>query len=116
VKIDKTILMETYTHEKWLQLFKECHNYWWKDRKEFICVYYHYKMKSKMRINEHGKKGCDKVVDSKGNPFKLKLYTLLWNTMKCVHLANGGNILEYRAKTFALSKLRSSWPSITLAL
>jgi hypothetical protein len=28
VKIDKTILMETYTHEKWLQLFKECHNYW----------------------------------------------------------------------------------------
>ncbi len=27
VKIDKTIFMETYTHEKWLQLLKESHNY-----------------------------------------------------------------------------------------
>jgi hypothetical protein len=27
-----------------------------------------------MRINEHGKKGCDKVVDFERNLFKLKLY------------------------------------------
>jgi hypothetical protein len=54
-----------------------------------------------MRINEHGKKGCDKVVDSKGNPFKLKLYPPLRNTTECMHLAKGGNILEYKAKKFA---------------
>jgi hypothetical protein len=69
-----------------------------------------------MRIHEHGKKGGDKVVDSEGNPFKLKLYPPLRNTTECVHLAKGGNILEYRAKTFALSKPRNSCPSITLAL
>jgi hypothetical protein len=69
-----------------------------------------------MRINEHGKKGCGKVVDFKGNPFKLKLYPRLRNTTKCVHFAKGGNIFEYRAKTFALSKPRSSRLSITLAL
>jgi hypothetical protein len=33
-----------------------------------------------------------------------------------VHLAKGGNILEYRANAFALSKPNSSCPSITLAL
>ncbi len=89
VKIYKTIFMETYTHEKWLQLLKECHSYCRKDRKEFICVCYHYKKKSKMRINEHGKKGCDKVMDFEGNHFKLKLYPPLQNTTECVHLAKG---------------------------
>ncbi len=33
-----------------------------------------------------------------------------------MHLAKGGNILEYRANAFALSKPNSSCPSITLAL
>jgi hypothetical protein len=62
------------------------------------------------------KKGCDKVVDSEGNPFKLKLYPPLRNIIECLHLAKGGSILEYRAKTFALLKPRSSCPLITLAL
>jgi hypothetical protein len=69
-----------------------------------------------MRINEHEKKGCDKVVDFERNLFKLKLYPPLQNTTKCVHLAKGGNILEYRANAFALSKPNSNCPSITLAL
>ncbi len=41
-----------------------------KRTKEFICVYCHYKKNSKMRINEHQKKGCDKAVDFEGNLFK----------------------------------------------
>jgi hypothetical protein len=45
-----------------------------------------------MRINEHGKKGRDKVVDSKRNPLKLKLYPPLRNIEEGVHLAKGGNI------------------------
>jgi hypothetical protein len=75
VKIDKSIFMETYIHEEWLRLFKECNNHCQEDKKEFIFVYCHYKKISKMRINEHRKKGCDKVVDFKRNPFKLKLYS-----------------------------------------
>jgi hypothetical protein len=64
--------METYIHEEWLRLYKECHNHCQED-KEFICVYCHCK-NSKMSINEHQKKGCDKVVDFERNHFKLKLY------------------------------------------
>jgi hypothetical protein len=74
VKIDKSIFMETYIHEEWLRLLKECHNHCQEDTKEFICVYCLYKKNLKMRINEHKKKGCDKAVDFKRNPFKLKLY------------------------------------------
>jgi hypothetical protein len=74
VKIDKTIFMETYTHEEWPQLLHECHNHCRKDMKEFICVYCHCKKNSKMKINEYRKKGCDKAMDFKGNPLKLKLY------------------------------------------
>jgi hypothetical protein len=33
-----------------------------------------------------------------------------------VYLAKGGNILKYKAKANALSKPRSSYPSITLTL
>jgi hypothetical protein len=73
VKIGKIIFMETYSHEEWLQLFHECHNHCRKDRKEFICVYCHCKKNSKMKINEYRKKGCDKAMDFKGNPLKLKL-------------------------------------------
>jgi hypothetical protein len=115
VKIYQTIFMETYTHEEWLKLFKECHNHCQKD-KEFICVYYHYKKNLKMNINEHHKKGCDKVVDFKRNPFKLKLYPPLRNVMEGVHLAKGGNILEYKAKANALSKPRKSCLSTTIDL
>ncbi len=54
-----------------------------------------------MRINEHQKKGCNKVVDSKKNPLKLKLYPPLKNVMEGVHLVNGENIIEYRVKVNA---------------
>ncbi len=37
VKIDKTILVKTYTHEEWLRLLQKCQE----ERKEFICVYCH---------------------------------------------------------------------------
>jgi hypothetical protein len=42
VKIDKIILVETYIREEWLQLIKEYHSHYRKD-KEFICVYCHCK-------------------------------------------------------------------------
>jgi len=44
--------------------------------------YCDYKKNSKMRINEHQKKGCDKAMDIEGNPFKLKLYPPLRNAME----------------------------------
>ncbi len=100
--------METYIHEEWLRLLKECHGHCRKDMKEFICVYCHCKKNSKMKINEHQKKRCDKVVDSKGNPLKLKMYPPLRNVEKAVYLAKGGNILQYKVKVNALSKLKSS--------
>jgi hypothetical protein len=85
VKIDKTIFVEIHTHEEWLWLFKECHSHYRKDMKKFVCVYCHYKKNSKMRIDEHQKKGCDKAMDSKGNLLKLKLYPPLRNaTNGCV--------------------------------
>jgi len=65
-----------------------------------------------MKINEYRKKGCDKD----GNPFKLKLYPPLKNVVEGVHLAKGGNILEYRVKANALLKLNSIRLLITLAL
>jgi hypothetical protein len=55
-------------------------------------------------------------MDYKGNLLKLKLYPTLRNTTEVVHLAKGGNILEYRAKVNALVKPRSSHLSTTLAL
>jgi hypothetical protein len=69
-----------------------------------------------MRINEHRKKGCDKDVDSKRNPLKMKLCPPLRNAMKGVYLTKCGNILKYRAKANALSKSRNSHPSTTLSL
>jgi len=69
-----------------------------------------------MRINEHRKKGCDKVMDFEGNPLKLKLYPPLINAMEGVYIAKGGNILEYRAKTNVISKPRSNCLLITLVL
>jgi hypothetical protein len=69
-----------------------------------------------MNINEHHKKGCDKVVDFEGNPLKLKLYPPLRNVVEGVHLAKGGNILEYKAKAKALLKPKKSHPSTTLDL
>ncbi len=115
-KIDKTIFVETYIHKEWLWLLKECHNHCQEDMKEFICVFCHCKKNSKMKINEHLKKGCDKVVDCQRNPFKLKLYSPLKNVAKGVYLVKGGNILEYKAKMNALLKPRNSHPSTTLTL
>jgi hypothetical protein len=64
-----------------------------------------------MKINEHRKKRCGKVVDFEGHLLKLKLYPPLRNAMKGVYLVKGGNILEYRVKANALSKPRTSHPS-----
>jgi hypothetical protein len=83
---------------------------------EFICVHCHCEKNLKMKINEHYKKGCDRVVDSEWNILKLKLYPPLKNTIKDVYIAKGGNILEYRAKANALSKPRGNHPSTTLVL
>jgi len=69
-----------------------------------------------MKINEHQKKGCDKAMDSEGNPFKLKLYPPLRNATKGVYIVKGGNTLEYRAKANELSKPRNSCPLTTLTL
>jgi hypothetical protein len=117
VKVNKTIFVETYIREEWLWLLKEeCHSHCWEDKKEFICVYCHYKKNSKMKINEHWKKGCDKAVDFERNPFKLKLYPRLRNAMEGVYLVKGGNILEYRVKSNALSKPMNSHLLTTLIL
>jgi hypothetical protein len=67
-----------------------------------------------MKINEHEMKGCDKVVDFEGKPFKL--YSPLRNVTKSVHFAKGENILEYKMKANALSKSKISRPSSTLIL
>jgi hypothetical protein len=61
-------------------------------------------------------KGCDKAMDSKGNPLKLKLYPPLKIAMEGVYLVKGGNILEYRPKVNALLKPRKSRHSNTLTL
>jgi hypothetical protein len=116
VKIDKTVFVENYIHKEWLRLLKEYHNHSRKDRKEFICVYWHYKKKLKMQINEHQKKGCDKVVDSKGSPLKVKLYPPLINTTEGVYITRGGNLMEYRAKANALLKPRNNHPLTTFVL
>jgi hypothetical protein len=55
-------------------------------------------------------------MDSKRNHLKLKLYPPLRNAMEVVHLAKGGNILEYKVKVNALAKPRSNHPSTTLDL
>jgi hypothetical protein len=81
----------------------------------YLCLF-SLQEKLEMNINEHQKKGCDKVVDSKGNPLKLKLYPPLRNATKGVYLAKGGNILEYRVKANALLKPKNSRPLITLVL
>jgi hypothetical protein len=69
-----------------------------------------------MRIYEHQKKGCDKVVDFEKNFFKLKLYPLLRNATESLHLVKDGHILEYRGKTNAFPKPRHNHLSSTLAL
>jgi hypothetical protein len=68
------------------------------DRKEFICVYCNCKKISKMKLNEHKKKGCKKVVDDHGNQLTLKLYPPLKNVIKGGILTKGGNVLEYMVK------------------
>jgi hypothetical protein len=69
-----------------------------------------------MRINEHRKKGCGKVMDFERSLLKLKLYPPLKNATEGVYIGKGGNILEYRAKVNALSKPKNNHPSITLTL
>jgi hypothetical protein len=47
-----------------------------------------------MKLNEHKKKGCEKIVDDD------------------IIFAKGDNALEYRAKLETSKKLRCSWASI----
>jgi hypothetical protein len=47
-----------------------------------------------MRLNEHRKKGCEKMVDDDGNQLTFKLYLPLKNTIEGVILAKSGNVLE----------------------
>jgi shikimate kinase len=61
-----------------------------------------------MKLNEHKKKGCDKVVDDHGNKLKLKLYPPLRNIIESIIIAKGGNVLEYKVKLEALSKPKHS--------
>jgi hypothetical protein len=76
VKIDKIIFVKRYTPKEWLYLVEECHQSNRECRKEFIiCVYCTCKKISKMRLNEHRKKGREKVVDDHGNQLTLKLYS-----------------------------------------
>jgi len=66
-----------------------------------------------MRIYEHQKKGCDKVVDFERNLLKLKLYAPLKNAAESLRLVKGGYILEYRAKANTFSKPRHNHLSFT---
>jgi hypothetical protein len=69
-----------------------------------------------MKINEHQKKGCEKVMDSERNYFKLKLYPPLKNATKGVYIVKGGNIMEYRVKVSAFFKQKNSRRLTTLTL
>jgi len=69
-----------------------------------------------MRIYEHQKKGCDKVVDFERNLLKLKLYAPLKTVAESLHLVKGGHILEYRVKANTFSKPRHNHLSFMLAL
>jgi hypothetical protein len=57
-----------------------------------------------MRLNEHWKKGCKKVIDDNKNQLTFKLYSPLKHLIEGIILAKGGNVLEYRAKLEASSK------------
>ncbi len=58
VKINKTIFVKKYTPKECLHLVKEGHQSSQENIKKFICVYCNCKKNSKMRLNEHWKKGC----------------------------------------------------------
>jgi hypothetical protein len=45
-----------------------------------------------MRINEHGKKGCKKIVNAKGNFLTLKLYPPLKTAIEGMHIVKGESI------------------------
>ncbi len=105
--------MERYTPKEWLHLMEECHQNSQKDRKKFINVYCNYKKDFKMKLNEHWKKGCKKVIDDNKNQLTLKLYLPLKNVTKGIILAKGGNVLEYMAKLEASSKPLHSCTIVT---
>ncbi len=66
-----------------------------------------------MKLNEHWKKGCKKVIDDNKNQLTLKLYLPLKNVTKGIILAKGGNVLEYMAKLEASSKPLHSCTIVT---
>jgi len=66
-----------------------------------------------MKLNEHKKKGCEKVVDDHGNKLTFKLYPPLRNIVESIIIAKGGNVLEYKVKLKALSKPKHSCLVVT---
>jgi hypothetical protein len=66
-----------------------------------------------MRLNEHRKKACEKMVDDDGNQLTLKLHVPLKNTIEGIILAKSGNVLEYKAKLEPLSKPMCSHFDVT---
>jgi hypothetical protein len=91
VKINKIIFMKIYTPKIWLHLVEKCHENNREDRKEFIlCLYCNCKKNTKMKLNEHKKKGCEKAMDDHGNQLTLKLYPPLKNVIKATSLQRVG--------------------------
>jgi len=78
-------------------------------------VYCNYKKNSKMKINEHKKKG-GKKCECQRKLFHIQVVPNIKNIMEGVHCARGGNILEYLVKKNALSKPRHNHLSSTLTL
>ncbi len=76
-------------------------------------MYCNCKKNSKMKLNEHKKKGCEKVVDDHGNKLTLKLYPPLRNIVESIIIAKGGNVSEYKVKLEASSKPKHSCLVVT---
>ncbi len=104
--------MEKYTPKEWLHLMEECQQNSQEVKKEFICVYCNCKKKSKMRLNDNRKKGCEKAMDDHGNQLTFKLYLPFRNTAENSILAKGGNVLEYKMKLEASSKPKCCRPVV----
>jgi len=49
------------------------------EKSSYVCIVI-VKKNSKMRLNEHKKKGCEKTMDDDGNQLTLNLYTYHWKT------------------------------------
>ncbi len=64
----------------------------------FVCVHCNCRKKSKMRLNENMKKGCEEIVDDDETQLTPKFYLPLRNAADKIILAIGENVLEYHVK------------------